>query len=109
MLDAELKLKIGRFWNAFWAGGLSNPLTAIEQISYLIFMKRLDNLDTHHMNAARIRGQPYQSIFEGHEDCRWSNWKNMNSEDMFTHVTAKVFPFIKNVRDGIDVASTRMQ
>ena len=104
MLDAELKLKIGQLWNAFWAGGLSNPLTAIEQISYLIFMKRLDNLDTHHMNAARIRGQPYQSIFEGHEDCRWSNWKNMNSEDMFTHVTAKVFPFIKNVRDGIDVA-----
>jgi type I restriction enzyme M protein len=104
MLDAELKSKIGQLWSAFWAGGLSNPLTAIEQISYLIFMKRLDDLDTHHINAALIREQKYQSIFEGHEDCRWSHWKNMNAEDMYKHVAEKVFPFIKNVRNGVDVA-----
>ena len=63
MLDAELKSKIGQLWNSFWAGGLSNPLTAIEQMSYLIFMKRLDDLDTHHINAALSRGQPYRSSF----------------------------------------------
>jgi type I restriction enzyme M protein len=104
MLDAELKSKIGQLWAAFWAGGLSNPLTAIEQISYLIFMKRLDDIDTHHMNSALIRGQQYRSLFEGHEDCKWSHWKRMNAEDMYKHVNDKVFPFIKDVRDGIDVA-----
>ena len=57
MLDPDIKSKINKLWNAFWAGGLSNPLTAIEQISYLIFMKRLDDLDTHHRNAAQARGQ----------------------------------------------------
>jgi type I restriction enzyme M protein len=104
MLDPELKSKITKLWNAFWAGGISNPLSAIEQISYLIFMKRLDDLDTHHMNAAQVRGQSYKSIFEGHENCRWSTWKHMNAEAMYKHVTETVFPFIKNLHNGEDVA-----
>lgn len=103
MLDAELKAKINKLWNAFWAGGLSNPLSAIEQISYLLFMKRLDDLDTHHNNAAQTRGQPYKSIFEGRESCRWSQWKHMNAEAMYKHMTDVVFPFIKNLHNGEDV------
>jgi type I restriction enzyme M protein len=102
MLDPEIKSKINRLWNAFWAGGLANPLSAIEQISYLIFIKRLDELDTRHKNAAQSRGHPYKSLFEVHEDCRWSNWKHMNSEDMYKHVTNAVFPFIKNLHNGED-------
>jgi type I restriction enzyme M protein len=110
MLDSELKSKITKLWNAFWAGGISNPLSAIEQISYLIFMKRLDDLDTHHINAAQARGQPYKSVFEGHEDCRWSTWKHMSAEAMYNHVTEKVFPFIKNLHNGEDVVySTAMK
>jgi type I restriction enzyme M protein len=110
MLDPELKSKINKLWNAFWAGGLSNPLSAIEQISYLIFMKRLDDLDTHHMNAAQARGQPYKSIFEGAENCRWSKWKHMNAESMYRHVTETVFPFIKDLHNGEDtVYSTAMK
>jgi type I restriction enzyme M protein len=104
MLNTELKSKVSQLWNAFWAGGLSNPLTAIEQMSYLIFMKRLDDIDTHNVNAALNRGKPYRSFFEGHEDYRWSNWKNMNAEDMYKHVSLKVFPFIKEIHDGVDVA-----
>jgi type I restriction enzyme M protein len=103
MLDPELKSKITKLWNAFWAGGISNPLSAIEQISYLIFMKRLDDLDTHHINAAQARGQPYKSVFEGHENCRWSTWKHMSAEAMYKHVTDIVFPFIKNLHNGEDV------
>jgi type I restriction enzyme M protein len=103
MFDPELKAKINKLWNAFWAGGISNPLSAIEQISYLIFIKRLDDLDTHHKNAAQARGQPYKSIFEGHENCRWSTWKHMSAEAMFKHVTEIVFPFIKNLHNGEDV------
>ncbi len=107
MLDPELKSKITRLWNAFWAGGISNPLSAIEQISYLIFMKRLDDLDTHHLNAAQARGQPFKSVFEGHENCRWSTWKHMSAEPMYKHVTGIVFPFIKELHNGEDVVYSK--
>lgn len=102
MLDTELKSKINKLWDAFWSGGISNPLPAIEQISYLIFIKRLDDLDTYHKNAAKASGHEYNSLFKGHEDCRWSNWKYKNAEDMLKHFTEVVFPFIKNLRDGED-------
>lgn len=107
MLDPELKSKINKLWDAFWAGGLSNPLSAIEQISYLIFMKRLDDLDVHHLNAAQARGQSYKSLFEGHENCRWSIWRHMNAETMYKHVTDVVFPFIKDLHNGEDVVYSK--
>jgi type I restriction enzyme M protein len=103
MLDPELKSKINKLWDAFWAGGLSNPLSAIEQISYLIFMKRLDELDTQHKMAAQSRKQKYKSIFEGRENCRWSEWKHMSAQPMFKHVNEVVFPFIKKLHNGSDV------
>jgi len=103
MLDAETKSKINKLWNAFWSGGLSNPLPNIEQMSYLIFMKRLDELDTQHKLAAQARGQKYKSVFEGKENCRWSHWKNFNAEAMFKHVNEVVFPFIKQLHNGSDV------
>ena len=52
MLNSELKSKISKLWDKFWAGGITNPLTAIEQISYLIFMKKLEDLDRQHENEA---------------------------------------------------------
>jgi len=103
MLDAETKSKINKLWDAFWSGGLSNPLTAIEQMSYLIFMKRLDDLDTFRKNQAQAKGQPYSSVFEGREDCRWSKWRHMSAEAMFKHVSTVVFPFIKELHNGQDV------
>jgi type I restriction enzyme M protein len=103
MLDADTKSKINKLWDAFWSGGLSNPLTAIEQMSYLIFIKRLDDLDTFRKNQAQAKGQPYSSIFEGREDCRWSKWRHMNAEAMFKHVSTVVFPFIKELHNGQDV------
>ena len=103
MLDAETKSKINKLWDAFWSGGLSNPLTAIEQMSYLIFMKRLDDLDTFRKNQAQAKGLQYSSVFEGHEDCRWSKWRHMNAEAMFNHVSTVVFQFIKELHNGQDV------
>jgi type I restriction enzyme M protein len=63
-------------------------------------MKRLDDQDTHQVNAAKARGHAYQSVFEGKENCRWSEWKHTNAEAMFKHVGEVVFPFIKNLRNG---------
>lgn len=63
--NAELKSKINQLWDKFWSGGISNPLTAIEQITYLLFMKRLDELDLKKQVDAEWTGEPYKSKFEG--------------------------------------------
>lgn len=63
--NPELKAKIDQLWNKFWSGGISNPLTAIEQITYLLFMKRLDELDLKKQADAEWTGENYVSKFEG--------------------------------------------
>jgi type I restriction enzyme M protein len=103
MLDPEIKSEIKKLWDRFWAGGIANPLTAIEQISYLIFMKRLEDLDNLHRRAAEARHEAYKSVFKGHENCRWSQWKHLNAEGMLKHVREVVFPFIQELRNGEDV------
>src|SRR3989338_1502688 len=98
MLNSELKSQIRRLWNKFWEGGIANPLTAIEQMSYLIFMKRLEDMDLVHKKAAERRNEKYTSIYNDQENCRWSYWINMPAEEMLTHVRDTVFPFIKNLK-----------
>ena len=63
--NPELKSKINQLWDKFWAGGISNPLTAIEQITYLLFMKRIDRLDQERQAGAEWAGEPFSSKFEG--------------------------------------------
>ncbi|WP_434728564.1 type I restriction-modification system subunit M [Pseudomonas soli] len=63
--NPELKSKIDQLWNKFWSGGISNPLTAIEQITYLLFMKRLDELDLKRQSDAEWTGEEYTSKFDG--------------------------------------------
>ena len=64
--NSTLKSKIDQLWNKFWSGGISNPLTAIEQITYLLFMKRIDDLDLKKMNDAEFTGESYTSKFKGY-------------------------------------------
>ena len=99
-LAPELKSKVDALWDRFWSGGLSNPLSSIEQMSYLIFMKRLEDMDVADQKKSLAQKQPYKSVFEGNEDCRWSNWKHYPAEKMLTHVRDVVFPFIKDIHDG---------
>ena len=99
-LAPELKSKVDALWDKFWSGGLSNPLSSIEQMSYLIFMKRLEDMDVAEQKKALAQRQSYKSVFEGSEDCRWSNWKHYPAEEMLTHVRDVVFPFIKDIHDG---------
>ncbi|MFM0278653.1 class I SAM-dependent DNA methyltransferase [Paraburkholderia sediminicola] len=114
--NPELKSKIDQLWNKFWSGGISNPLTAIEQITYLLFMKRLDELDLKRQSDAEFTGEPYTSKFEGSwippeyrsqqepekfaiekRTLRWSEFKRMQAEEMLQHVQGKVFPFLKDL------------
>ena len=97
MLKAELKSKIDKLWDLFWSGGIANPLTAIEQISYLLFMKRLDDKDINRKKGAKFAGKTHKSIFKNNNDLRWSHWRHFEAEEMLNHVRDKVFPFIKKL------------
>ncbi|MBL7002293.1 MAG: N-6 DNA methylase [Nitrosopumilus sp.] len=102
MLDTELKSKINLLWDKFWSGGISNPLQAIEQMSYLIFMRRMEDEDVTREQNAKLLKEKYQSIFRGHEDCKWSKWTQLPSEKMLEHVQYTVFPFLRKLDGGED-------
>jgi len=98
MLNTALKSTIGRLWDKFWSGGISNPLTAIEQISYLLFMKRLDELDIKKRKDAAFTGEGFVSIFAGDkENYRWSHLRQMEAGAMLAHIQTSVFPFLKTL------------
>src|SRR3989338_6245288 len=97
MLQAELKSKIRKLWDKFWSGGISNPLQAIEQISYLIFMKKLEDKDILDEQNASLKGIKFRSIFMGHENCKWSEWSQERSDKILAHVRDVVFPFMRGL------------
>lgn len=98
MLNSTLKSLIDRLWDKFWSGGISNPLTAIEQISYLLFMKRLDELDIKKRQDSEFTGESYKSLFANHkENLRWSYFKHMEGGEMLAHIQSNVFPFLKAI------------
>ena len=110
MLTGEIRNQVDRIWNEFATGGLSNPLEVIEQITYLLFLKRLDDLQTLEESKAARLGQPIERrIFpEGkdpkgrsYDDLRWSRFKNFAPAEMFDVIGEHVFPFLRNLRgDG---------
>ncbi len=69
LTDPTLKSKVDALWDRFWSGGISNPLTAIEQMSYLIFLKRLEDMDNARTASAKRRGTPYKSVFRANQKC----------------------------------------
>ncbi len=109
MLHNELKSKVQRLWDKFWSGGISNPLQAIEQISYLIFMKRLEDDDTRKHQEGTLTGEKYKSMFKGHEDCKWSEWSNYSADKIIDHVRDKVFPFLRGLDNGDSFYSKYMR
>lgn len=102
MITGDLKSKIDRVWDAFWSGGISNPLEVIEQITYLLFIRRLDDIQTRAEKRARVTGAPIDnSVFlPGQSNLRWSHFKNTSPEVMFQIVANEVFPFLRTMGDG---------
>jgi hypothetical protein len=93
MITGELKGQIDRIWDAFWSGGISNPLEVMEQITYLLFLRRLDELQTlEEHRVARLGGPMERRIFpEGedgrgrpYEQYRWSRFKHLEAREMAT-------------------------
>jgi type I restriction enzyme M protein len=94
MLNTELRSKIDKLWDNFWSGGISNPLTVVEQISYLLFIKRLDDKEILAEKKANQLRKPYQPNFPN-EDCRWSVFKHYTPQKMLDTMLGNIFPFIK--------------
>ena len=109
MLDSDLKSKINQLWDKFWSSGISNPLQAIEQMSYLMFMKRLDDDEISREKNVLLKGKEYESIFKDCPDCRWSNWNNMAADEMLDHVRDKVFPFLRDLGGSDSLYSRYMK
>lgn len=99
MITGELKSKVDQLWNAFWSGGVSNPLSVIEQITYLLFAKRLDDIHTAREKKANLLGGKIENpIFEENEyHLRWSRFKDADPEEKFRVFKDEVFPFIRDM------------
>lgn len=97
MITGELKNKIDGIWDIFWSNGMVNPLTVIEQITYLMFIKILDDNELRKESCAETMKQPViNSVFdEEHQCCRWHIFRQFDVQAMFDNMSEKVFPFIK--------------
>ncbi|MEM6521062.1 MAG: class I SAM-dependent DNA methyltransferase [Cyanobacteria bacterium P01_C01_bin.70] len=101
MITGELKSKVDKLWTTFWNNGISNPLSVIEQISYLLFIKRLDDLEqAKERKAQRLDREIESPTFgPGQQHIRWSHFKNLDdAEEMLRIIRDEAFPFIKDMR-----------
>ncbi|WP_255101177.1 class I SAM-dependent DNA methyltransferase [Synechococcus sp. L2F] len=106
VLTGELRNQIDSIWNAFWSGGIANPLEVLEQLTYLLFIRRLDELETLEERKAQRTGQPMaRRLFpEGvdgrdrpYEQLRWSRFKHLAAAEMFALVGESLFPFLREL------------
>ena len=122
MITGNIKSQIDQIWNAFWSGGISNPLEVIEQITYLLFLRRLDDLHTLEENRSARLGTPMaRRIFpEGNDDIgkngghsfenlRWSRFKHFAASEMYAVVSEHVFPFLRTLGGDGSTYAQHMQ
>ncbi len=99
MLTGELKNKVDKIWETLWTAGISNPLTVIEQLTYLLFIKGIDDQQLKAEKKAERTGKPVQnpSFTKEQEHLRWRNLKQLEPTEMFNTIRDDVFPFIKEL------------
>lgn len=117
MITGEIKNKIDSIWDAFAAGGLVNPLEVIEQITYLMFIRDLDDSDNKRAKESAMLGLPYESIFSGEVEVgdrkidgnqlKWSVFRDFPAGKMYTTVQEWVFPFIKTLHSDKNSAYSK--
>ena len=117
MITGALKSKIDSLWEIFWTGGLTNPLDVIEQMTYLMFIRDLDDTDNVRAKEAFMLGLPYKSIFAGEvqvgdrvidgNQLKWSVFHDFPASKMYSTVQEWVFPFIKELHGDKESAYSR--
>ncbi len=96
LTDPALRSQVESLWDKLWTGGLSNPLDAIEQLSFLLFLKRLDEREQDNERTATRRKTKHEPLFPDPK-LRWSHWTQLPAAQALAHVKEKVFPFIKTL------------
>ena len=122
MITGELRNKVDQIWQTIWTGGITSPITVLEQITYLMFMKLLDdNQIKAEANAAALGVKLKERVFKDgvcviseeprieakYEDLRWHRFSNLEPGEMYKTVQNYVFPFIKQIGEGRDTAFSR--
>ena len=103
MITGEIKNKVDKIWTDIWAGGMTNPLTVIEQLTYLMFIRSLDEKELENEQLEALTGKSVQSIFPQDDigqSMRWSKFKHLDARAIYDIVANRVFPFIKNMNGG---------
>ncbi|MCZ8511470.1 class I SAM-dependent DNA methyltransferase [Paenibacillus filicis] len=105
MITGELRQKVDRIWETFWTGGITNPLSVIEQFTYLLFIKGLDEAETRKENESMLLSVPFTGLFPNDKKyLRWNHFKNLDPQRMYDVVSNEVFPFIKSLHGDKDSA-----
>ena len=103
MVTGVIKNKIDKIWTDIWAGGITNPLTVIEQLTYLMFIRSLDEKELEQEEFDHMTGSTGKRIFPASsagQSMRWSRFKDRDPREIFDILSQKVFPAIKNMKNG---------
>jgi type I restriction enzyme M protein len=109
MITNELKSQVDKIWETFWTGGISNPLTVVEQFTFLIFIKSLDTAQTKIDKKKRLDSKVKDIFSKENEHLRWQNVHLKTAEDMFLTFQTQMFPFIKTLSDEQSAFSNYMK
>lgn len=100
MITGDLKNRIDSLWTEFWTGGITNPLTVIEQITFLMYSRLLDMQERKDEKRASVSGKKHLSRFGKDDyDCRWETWRHYGAEQMLPHVRDRVFPHFRRLAE----------
>ncbi len=103
MITGVIKNKVDKIWEVIWAGGITNPLTVIEQLSYLMFIRSLDEKELENEEMEAMSGESVRKIFPQSpigQSMRWSKFKNNDPRDIYAVMTQRVFPALKAMKGG---------
>ena len=103
MITGAIKNKVDKIWTDIWAGGITNPLTVIEQLTYLMFIRSLDEKDLESEEFENLSGEKLEKIFPQStvgQSMRWSKFKNSDPRAIYDVISRRVFPAIKNMKHG---------
>jgi type I restriction enzyme M protein len=111
VITGDLKSKIDRVWDSFWSGGISNPLEVIEQITYLLFIRRLDELQKRKESQSQLTREDIENpiFFQGQHQLRWGRFKEQAPEEMHRLVAEEVFPFLRTLGGDGSTYSAHMK
>ena len=118
MLRGDIRNQVDAIWNTFWSGGISNPLEVIEQITYLLFLRRLDEMETLEESRSRKLERPMErQLFPAgkdergrpYADLRWSKFRNLEAREMYDLVSESAFPFLRTLGGAESTYATHME